>query len=183
MKIFRKLRASQGEKFLSKKAKWLVRQTKIQNFNTAKTVGILFDAGVSDDLKQVKEFGKYLANLGIEFSVVGYLDSEIISDDLLFLGNITIFCQKDLDYFFRPSNPDALNFMSKKFDILFDLSLKRTYPLRFLASLSPSTFKVGQYKEGDSMLDLMIDIHSKPNLEFLIEQIKNYVSLLNNPQA
>lgn len=168
---------------LTKKAKLLVRQTKIQNFNTAKTAGILFDAGNSEDLRQIKEFGKFLANQNIEFSAIGYIDSEIISDEFLFLGNIGVFCQKDLDFFFRPSYPDALTFMSKKFDILFNLSLNRNFPIRNIASLSPSTFKVGQFTEKDTIHDLMIDIRSKPNLEFLIEQIKNYVSILNNQQA
>jgi len=165
---------------LTKKAKLLVRQTKIQNFNTAKTAGILFDAGNSEDLKQIKEFGKFLANQNIEFSAIGYIDSEIISDDLLFLGNISVFGQKDLDFFFRPTYPDAMTFMSKKFDMLFDFSLNRNFPLRHIASLSPSTFKIGQFTEGDSIHDFMIDIRSKPTLEFLIEQIKNYISILNN---
>jgi len=181
VKIFRKIRSAFGEKNLANKAKLLIRQKQVQNFNTAKTIGILFDAGNAEDLRHVKEFGKYLASIHIEFSTLGYLDSEIVSDDLLFLGNINIFCQKDLDFFFRPSHRDALEFMSKRFDILIDLSLKNHYPLRYIANLSPAIFKVGQYTEGNTIHDLMIDIHSKPTIVYLIEQIKNYVSILNNP--
>jgi hypothetical protein len=182
VKIFGKIRASFGEKMLAKKYKTLVRQKQTHNFNTAKKAGIIFTAGNPEDFRQIKEFSKYLTNLHIETTVVGYLNADIISDDLLFLGNISIFCNKDLDFFFRPTHKDALDFMSKKFDLLFDLSLTDHFPSRFISSLSPAVFKAGRFSEDTTYLDFMIDIHSKPNTEFLIEQIKNYVSILNNPK-
>jgi hypothetical protein len=182
VKIFGKIRSSFGEKMLVKKSKLLIRQKQVHNFNTAKTAGILFDAGNPDDFRHVKEFGKYVTGMGMESTIVGYVNAEEIKSDLLFRDNITIFCTKDLDFFFRPAHADIDKFISRKFDILFDLSLLQNYPLRYISGLSPSVFKVGRFIEGAD-LDLMIDIHSKPNLEFLIEQIKAYVSILNNPQA
>ncbi len=182
VKIFSKIRASYGEKYLAKKGKTLVRQKQAHNFDSARNIGILFDAGVPNDLHQVKEFIKFLSSQNISCSALGFQDEEIISSDLLFLGNINVFCQKDLDFFFRPNQEDALSFMSKKFDMLIDLSLAGHYPLRYICSLSPAVFKAGKYTDGDKNLDFMIDIHSRPSLEFLIEQIKNYVSILNNPK-
>ena len=67
-----------------------------------------------------------------------------------------------------------------KFDILVDLSLDSHFSFFFFTSLSPSVFKVGRYAENSGDLDLMIDISSQPDLGFLIDQIKNYVSILNN---
>jgi hypothetical protein len=180
VKLFSKIRSSYGEKNLTKKLKSLVRSKKAHNFNTAKKIGILFDAGNQDDFRHVKDFNKFLSGLHIECSILGYLNSEEIRSDLLYRENVNIFCKKDLDFFFRPSHPDAIGFLSKKFDMLIDLSLIDYYPLRYISSLSPSDFKVGRFTEGKSELDLMIDIHSQPTLEFLIEQIKNYVSILNN---
>jgi hypothetical protein len=183
VKIFEKIRASHGEKMLVKKAKALVRHKQVHNFNTAKNIGIIFDAGSADDFRQVKEFGKYLASLDIQYSMLGYLNADEIRSDLLFLNNIMVFCNKDLDFFFRPSHPDVNRFLTKKFDILIDLSLIHYYPLRFISILSPADFKVGRYSLENADLDFMIDIHSQPELEFLIGQIKNYVSILNNPKA
>jgi hypothetical protein len=183
VKIFSKIRSSYGEKNLTKKVRNLVRNKQVHNFNTAKTAFILFDAGIPDSLRTVKGFGKYLTDLHIECSYLGYINTEEISSDLLFRDNINIFCNKDLDFFFRPSHPDANAFLNRKFDILIDLSLSDHFPLKYISSLSPSVFKVGRYADGYDHLDLMIDIHSQPSLEFLIEQIKNYVSILNNPVA
>ncbi len=154
----------------------------MQNFNTAKTVGILFDAENTADFPFVKEFSKYLTGLQIDCFLLGYTNAEEIRSDLLFRDNINIFCARDLDFFFRPSHPDALKFISRKFDILFELSLVDYFPLRYISTLSPALFKVGKFTENDNNLDLMIDIHSEYKIEFLIQQIKNYVSILNNPQ-
>jgi hypothetical protein len=183
VKIFGKIRSSFGEKMLANKVKATVRQKQVHNFNSAKTIGILFDAGKSDDFRLVREFSKYLSGLQIECTVLGYLNADEIRSDLLFRDNINIFCNKDLDFFFRPSHHDAVKFISKKTDMLIDLSLIDYFPLRFISNLSPAVFKVGRYSETNQYMDLMIDIHSQPNVEFLIEQIKNYVSILNNPKA
>lgn len=164
---------------MAKKVKSLVRQKHVHNFETAKTAGILFDAGNVIEFKHIKEFGKYLASIKIECSLIGYSDADEIKDDLLFHDKVSIFSPKDLDLFFRPAQPDALKFTGRKFDMLFDLSLEDHFPLRYILSLSPSAFKIGRFTREDSDLDLMIDIHSNPGVEFLIEQIKNYVSFLN----
>jgi len=178
--MFAKIRSSQGEKRLAKKLNVLVRQKQTHNFKTAKTAGILFDAGKPDDFLKVREFSKYLSGFDIECSILGYVDADIIPTDVLFRDNVTVFCNKDLDFFFRPSNPDALGFMSKKFDMLFEFSLTDYFPLRYISILSPAAFKAGKYTENNLNLDFMIDIHSQSNLEFLIEQIKTYISILNN---
>lgn len=168
---------------LAKRAKSLTRKKQVHNFNTAKTAGILFDAGNADDFTLVKEFGKYLSLLNIECNMVGYLNADEVRSDLLFRDGISIFCNKDLDFFFRPNHPDVLNFVTKKTDMLIDLSLSDLFPLRYITTLSPAMFKVGRYIETSNDLDLMIDIKSQSNLGFLIEQIKNYVTLLNNSKA
>jgi len=183
VKIFSKLRSSYGEKYLIKKSKNLIRDKRVHNFQTAKTAGILFDAGIPDSLRYVKEFGKFLSDQKIQCSYLGYVNSEEISSNLLFHDHINIFCNKDIDLFFRPTNTDALAFMAKKYDMLIDLNLTIRYPTKYISNLSPSVFKVGKYSEENTDLDLMIDIHSKPDMEYLIEQIKHYVTILNNPNA
>ncbi len=90
-------------------------------------------------------------------------------------------CKKDLDYLFRPRDEQRMNFTEKTFDILFDLSMNDYFPVVYLTTLSRASFKVGRYRETGSDNDFMIDIRNEFTVEFLIEQIKNYVSILNNP--
>jgi hypothetical protein len=180
VKLFGKIRSSFGEKSLAKRVRNLVRSKQTYNFQTAGTAGILFDAGKPDDFRLIKEFSKYLASINIDCTMIGYTDADEIRSDLLFRENISIFCNKDLDFFFRPSHPDAIKFIGKKFDMLIDLSLAEYFPLRFIASLSTASFKIGRYEENDKIFDLMIDIRSKPEVGYLIEQIRYYVPMLSN---
>ena len=48
-----------------------------------------------------------------------------------------------------------MNFLSEDYDILIDLSLKKFYPLTYLAVASPAKFKVGKDVE---MMYLFFDL-------------------------
>ncbi len=181
--MFSKLRYSIGEKKLSKKAALLHRQKQVHNFSTCKSAGILFDATKSEDFVVVKEFMKYLTNLKIESSLIGYVNEDQIHSNLLLRDNCHFFCNKDLNLFYKPNTESTTLFLNKKFDILFDLTIKDFYPLRYLTSLSKAEFKVGSFSEGVNDLDLMIDVRKEPKITYLIDQIKIYVTLLNNPKA
>jgi hypothetical protein len=179
VKLFGKIRHSFGEKSLAKRVRNLIRSKQTHNFQTARTAGILFDAGKPDDFRLIREFSKYLGTLNIDCTMIGYVNADEIRSDMLFRDNIGIFCNKDLDFFFRPSHPDAVKFTSQKFDMLIDLSMADYFPLRFIASLSTASFKIGRYEENDKIFDLMIDIHGKPEVGYLIEQIRYYVPMLS----
>jgi hypothetical protein len=181
--MFNKLRYSIGEKKLSKKAAQLHRQKQVHNFNTCKSATILVDATKPEDFVIVKEFMKYLTSLKIESSLIGYVNADQVSSHLLLRDNCHFFCNKDLNLFYKPKTTGTDEFLNKRFDILFDLSLKDYYPLRFLTTLSLAQFKVGRFSEGVNDLDLMIDVRKEPKISYLIDQIKIYVNILNNPQS
>jgi hypothetical protein len=181
--MFSKLRYSIGEKKLSKKAALLRRRKQVHNFITCRSAAIIFDATKPEDFVVVKEFMKYLTSLKIESSLIGYVNADLVHSNLLLWDNCHFFCNKDLDLFYKPKTVATAEFFNKKFDILFDLTLKDFYPLRYLTSLSNSDFKVGSFSEGVNDLDLMIDVRKEPDIGYLIDQIKIYVTLLNNPKA
>ena len=181
--MFSKLRYSIGERKLSRKAAQLHRQKQVHNFNTCKSAVILFDATRPEDFVIVKDFLKYLTELKIKSSLFGYVDSDHVSANLLLRENCHFFCNKDLNVVYKPNTAATAEFLNKRFDILFDLSLKDYYPLRYLTTLSLAQFKVGSFSEGVNDLDLMIDVRKEPKISYLIDQIRIYVSLLNNPKA
>jgi hypothetical protein len=75
----------------------------------------------------------------------------------------------------------AEEFISKNFDILFDLSACNYFPLEYIIKLSIAKFKTGRYTEQDNDYDFMINTGENMDLVYLIEQLKNYISILNNP--
>jgi hypothetical protein len=69
-----------GRKVLQKKLRNLKRSTKVCNINSAKTVGIIYNATNSVSFEIIKDFTKILAQKKIEVSVLGYVHSKKLID-------------------------------------------------------------------------------------------------------
>ena len=177
--MFRNIRTSLGLNRIKKKSSKITRNRKVQNFETAKSAAILFDAAEDKSFNHIKGFKKYLDELGINTELTGYVDEDEIPDALLLWENCQVYCKKDLNLIYQIKDQQIENFLTTEYDILFDLSLEDHIPLIQLSSISISRFKVGRYKESFNDYDLMINIEDQNRIEFFIEQIKNYVSILN----
>jgi hypothetical protein len=180
--IFAGIRESLARQNLKSRRKKNLRNRKVHNFETAREVSLLFDASSPEDFRYIKEFAGFLSRKNIEPYMLGFIDSKEIPDEVAIREHCDILSKNDLDWIFRPSSEQAKEFIRKEYDILFDLSLTGNFPLSWLAEMSMANFKVGRYTEKSNDYDLMIDIKSNPSVEFLIEQIKNYVSILNQTQ-
>ena len=182
MSAFSKIRQSLGKRSLIKKQKKRIRNRVVHNFNTAKRVAVVFDTTDQETFRHIREFSKFLERSGIASKVLGYVDLEEIPGDFGLWENCQVICKRDLDYFFRPKDENILKFTDMDYDILFDLSMNDFFPLSYITVLSRAKFKVGRYKETYNDSDFMINISGEPTVEFLIGQINNYVSILNNPR-
>ena len=180
--MFSKIRYSIGESKLMKRSARLKRNKKVHTFDSCKSAGIIFDANSYEDFLLVKEFMKDLSNKKIQSDLFGFKNEREIPSNLLMWDNCHFICKKDLDIFYRPKAELTNKFLSKKFDILFDLTLKDIFTLRYITTLSNADFKIGRFSEGINDLDMMIDIKKEP-LNYLIEQIKVYVEMLNNSNS
>ncbi len=155
----------------------------VHNFKTATDTAIVFDAADAESFRQIRDFGKFLGKMNIKTDMLGYVYADEIPADLLLWENCEVFCRKDLDVYFRPKKENVQKFMTREYDILFDLSMNNYFPVTYTTFLSLARFKTGRYKEEINDSDLMINIDREPTLRFLIEQTKNYVSILNNPEG
>ena len=164
---------------IRKKKRLIVRNRKVHNFTTAKSVGIFFDTTDTESFQKIRDFSKQLKDQKISSEILGYVNSEEIPGELLLWDSCHVLSNKDLDWKFRPKNQIVEKFISKEFDILFDLSLSDCIPSIYIISLYNAQFKVGKFREGENDLDLMINIDQDNSVKYLIEQILNYVSMLN----
>jgi hypothetical protein len=180
VKLFPKIRLKLGRRSLRKKAAVSNRRKMVHNFTTAKSAGILYDATQTDSFNQVNEFRNFLSALNIKTTVLGYVNSDEIPGELILRDNCHFFGNKDIDYFFRPKNSQSISFIDEKFSILFDLSSTALFPIEYLSTLSIADFKVARFTEAQNDHDFMINTGTDDSLEYLIIQIKHYVSLLNN---
>jgi len=179
--MFSKIRYSISEKLLVRKVHRIRRTKKVHNFKTCERSAIIYDATNAENFSVVREFMKFLTDLSIETELIGYVSADHVHSDLLLRENCHFFCNKDLSLLYKPKTAYCKGFITRKFDIIFDLTLTVSFPLLYLTALSLGDFKVGRFREDDICLDLMIDIRKDPQINYLIEQIKNYVDRLNNP--
>jgi hypothetical protein len=105
-----------------------------------------------------------------------------VPDYYLLRTGFNFFCLKDLNWFRRPNRPFALEFSTREFDLLFDLSLEEYFPLKYLTRLSPASYKIGLFRDTDDY-DLMIELHEPKTLPYLVEQVRHYLSLIHSKNS
>lgn len=179
MKLFEDICLSLGRKFLNRKIKRINRVKTVHNFITAKNICILYDGLLTKDFKHVNKFRQYLQSFNVSTYLLGYVDAEKIPEELILLGNSDVFTRKDVDIFYRPRKALRMFFYEQRFDIILDLTNHNHFPIHYLITSSPSSFKVGRYAKEPNDYDLMIKAEKDRSLEYLIAQIEHYVSNLN----
>jgi len=173
------LRENIGKRVLKKKKKGIQRVVRVQNFNTAKSAVILFDTGISDSFGAIKAFRKFVEGKGIRCAAFGYVKQKEIPQEMLFWKDYSFITKNDLNWYYKPSGEAVEDFYSADPDILFDFTRNVPLELQFLVQLCTARFKIGIFTEEENDYDLMINLTDQHDTEYLAEQIKHYVSILN----
>lgn len=161
MKIIENTKAYFGRRSIQSYLRKNKREVKACNINSAKTIGVLFNATHQISFEIVKEMVKNLSVKKNKIDVLGYVDSKNLIDHYLYRKGFEFFTHKQLNWYYKPVEETVDSFIKKKFDILIDLSLDDPYPIQYIIALSKARFKVGRYTEGNEYLDMMIDIEKE----------------------
>lgn len=164
---------------LSSKKKKIKRERGVFNFDSAKNCGIVFNATTQESYERAKMFIDFLITKNINVIAIGFVNSKEVQEFYRETVHFKYFSRKNINWYGKPKNTNVDDFINNKFDILFDLSLANDFPLEYIAALSLAKFKVGRYTTDKADYDFMIDISKNPKHDYLIEQIKNYISMLN----
>lgn len=179
MKYLENIKKTVGQLSLKKNLKKQKRKVRVHNFNSAETIGIIFNSPDDEAFGTVKNFLSFLAANNLKVIALGYVPSNKIPKNLLLRKGINFFCNKDLNWYYKPQNEAINQFINHKFDILIDLSLNDYFPLYYIGSLSDSSFKIGRQSDNYPYQDLMINIGKNHSVDFLVEQIKHYLTIIN----
>jgi hypothetical protein len=147
------------------------RQTLSCNFDTARNIGILFNASKETDTQIVLSFKRRLLKDRKKVSIMGYKDTKELSED----EKYPVFCNKDLGLSQTPKKQDVLDFIQKPFDLLIALHIDNCQPLEYIAAASVAKFRIGHYRENKTdFYDFMVYGKSE-NLNVIIEQMETYL--------
>ncbi len=138
---------------------------------TAKSVGLLFDATSPLDTKVVLDFEYKLKQQGKKVKLLGYFGQKLKEEKFEF----DIFTKKQLDWALRPKEKVALDFAKQPFDLLINLSKRSVLPLDYLAARSKARYRVGPYTERTSCYDLMIEPNKESGLKDFLGEVLHYL--------
>ena len=169
-----------GKNVLRKRLKNTRRNKTAQNFKSASSATIVFDALIPESFSVVKDFSKYLKENGIKTKIIGFVTQKEVPQEMLLWANFDFITKNELNWFGKPGGPVAEAYFTSEPDILFVFSFAQNLSVDFLSQLSLAKFKVGCFTEANNDYDLMINPPGgKCDLKFLTEQVKLYINMLN----
>jgi hypothetical protein len=179
--MFRKIRSLIGLHYFRKELKKTGRDRKLTNLRDAKKIGIIYNLDNVPDYDVVAEFVTQLQHDRKEVKALGYVKNKNLISRFLPKLSYDFFSVKDMNWFYKPVKDKVMDFIQKDFDLLIDLDMKDSLPLKYISGLSMSMCRIGRYSEGStSCYDFMLDVNpSTPVTEF-IRQITHYLTIINN---
>lgn len=155
------------------------RKKEICNLDSAKSIGILYDATNEEQINQIQPFVSYFFNLKKDVKALGYVNAK----KLLYCHTPKLqydfFYLKDLNWYKKPQNYIIDNFIKKEYDILINLCDSSCIPIKYLVASSVARFKIGKHEDGYEIYDLMISLKEDKSLEKLMSEIQHYLQLIN----
>ena len=181
LKMFNKIRTLIGNYFLKAELSKTHHERKMTNLRNAKRIGILYTLDDVPEYETVSEFVTSLQHDHKEVKALGFVKNKILVSRFLPKLSYDFFSKKDLNWFFKPIHAKVRDFIEKDFDLLIDLSLKDSLPLKFIAGLSVAYCRIGRYSEENAACyDLMMDLNKPLSLEEYISQIIHYLTVINH---
>lgn len=163
---------------LKNSMKKLQRDSKFQNYSTAKSVGIIFNATHQETYETARKYIDGLNKQGLKVKALGFVDSKELLDFYQKSIYFEYFSRKNLNWFSKPNNPNTQEFIDTSFDILIDLSIIEDFPIQYIVGLSKAKFKVGCHKTSENFYDFIINLDDKKELKYFIEQLDLYLNMI-----
>ena len=180
-KFNNKLKLKIASFVLNRKSKKSARKKQISNLNNATNIGIISNNQDEKSNDIIKEFVDFLSQKNIQVYVIEFINKKIKNDNYLKKKGFNFFSLKDINWYYKPKSVIVDEFINNDFDILIDLSLNNNcFPIQYINAMSKAKFKVGKFYEAPNYYDFMINIDANNNLKFFIEQIKHYLTIINN---
>ncbi len=147
------------------------RQRKTYTLQSARSIGLLFDATAEKTRQEVKQYVQELEKNGRQVRLLGYFKTKELPGQHPF----DFFFQKEITWTGQPKSEKAATFMQEKFDLLLCFNPADERPLEWISTLSPAAMKVGLATNRPHELDIQIEIPAEKGLRYFAEQLHLYL--------
>ncbi|MCC6283620.1 MAG: hypothetical protein IT262_23645 [Saprospiraceae bacterium] len=169
--MLEKIRSALFKKNLRRALATHKRQRKSHTLESARTIGILFDATQEKHKQETLEFARNLEKKGKKVQLLGYLKVKQPPTGLSF----DFFIQKELDWIGTPKSEKALAFVKEKMDLLIGLNPDDQAPLAWLAAHAQAAMKIGFITEYPNDFDMILEIPAEKGIRYFTEQLHLYL--------
>lgn len=147
------------------------RRRQAHNFESAKTIGILFDATSEKTRHEVMEYAARLTEKRKSVRLFGYFKTKQPPEGHAF----NFFFQKETGWTGVPKSEKAAAFIKEKFDLLIYLDPEECHPLEWVAAASQAAMKVGYATNRPNDFDLLLETPENKGLHYFTEQLHHYL--------
>ncbi len=144
------------------------------NFNTAKTVGILYTYDPETD-KAVEALMAFVSKNYISSRAIGYYPDKKMPENLSSSPLRQYFCKVDVNWYGKCISPEAVNFTEQEFDILIDFNLADHPVMHYLAELSMARMKVGRRAYTGNPYDFILSTGEQFSPKVFTEELEHYL--------
>jgi len=152
------------------------------NFDSAKAIGIIFDASHQDSYLIAKSFMADLNLKNIKVDALGYVKTKEAISYFPHHEGIFFFSIKETNWYGKLNYSEVDEFAKKSYDILIDLSMSDLLQIKFIIGLSAAKLKIGRGIDNQEFYDIIINIDQNKSLKEFIDLINHYMSVLKNPK-
>ena len=180
MQFIEDIKKKVGKWVFKRELKINKRRKEVCNLESAKSIGILYDASSEEQINLVRPFVSFFFDLKKDVKALGFVNAKELSYCHVPKLQYDFFYKKDLNWYYKPQNYIIDNFIKKEHDILINLTDSSVIPIKYLVASSLAHFKIGIYEENYQIYDLMISLTDDRSQQKLMDEIKHYINLINN---
>jgi hypothetical protein len=178
--MFAKFRTRIGRYYLKKEQARSGRRCRMTNLGDAKRIGILYTLDDVPDYERIAAFVSQLQSENKEVKALGFVKNRNLLQRFLPKLSYDFFSKRDLTWFYKPVHKQVRDFVEKEFDLLIDLSLQDSFPLKYISGLSRALCRVGKFSENNlDFYDLMFELKPSMTSEDYIGQVHHYLTIIN----
>lgn len=179
MQFIEDIKMKVGKWVFKRELKINKRRKEVCNLESAKSIGILYDASSEEQINLVRPFVSFFFDLKKDVKALGFVNAKELSYCHVPKLQYDFFYKKDLNWYYKPQNYIIDNFIKKEHDILINLTDSSVIPIKYLVASSLAHFKIGIYEENYEIYDLMISLTDDRSQQKLMNEIKHYINLIN----
>lgn len=147
------------------------RSRQVHTIDSARTIGVLFDASSETTRRESLEFIKALEKQGKKVSALGFFNVNKVPGDQAF----EFFSKKECSWIGQPKSEKGLEFAKQKFDLLLTLNPDKLAPLEWLAVQSQASFKIGIATSHPNDFDIQLETPEGKGIRYFTEQLALYL--------